>query len=74
MRATRYGLSLAVDPYGQVRGAADYFEPSRGELMASLPRAGVATPYTRFGDWIGWSCAALAALLWLWAARAILLK
>jgi apolipoprotein N-acyltransferase len=74
VRATRYGLSLAVDPWGRVRGAADYFEPSRGELMAALPRTGIPTPYTRLGDWFGWACAGLLALLWLWAARAILLK
>lgn len=87
VRAARYGLSLAVDPYGQTIASSDYFledsESSwssgtpwhRGELSALVPIApAVPTPYTRFGDWLGWLCSGGLLLLSLWALRGILLK
>lgn len=87
VRAARYGLSVAVDPYGQTIASSDYFLADsqsswssgspwhRGELMALLPiTPAVPTPYTRFGDWLGWLCSSGLVLLSLWALRVILLE
>lgn len=87
VRAARYGLSLAVDPYGQTIASSDYFlqdsQPGsssgspwrRGELLALVPIvSAVPTPYTRFGDWLGGLCSGGLLLLSLWALRVILLK
>lgn len=87
VRAARYGLSLAVDPYGQTIASSDYFleDPQslgssgspwpRGELLAAVPIApAVPTFYTQFGDWLGWLCSGWLVLLSLWALRVILLR
>jgi len=50
VRATRFGLSLAVDPYGRVRGWRSAFEPGAGEMITQVPRSRVSTPYAFWGD------------------------
>lgn len=72
LRATRWGLSAAVDPYGRVLGQLDPFVAGGQALVVQVPMGGVRTIYTVFGDWFGWLSLAglLALLLWGgWIAR-----
>jgi apolipoprotein N-acyltransferase len=50
LRATRFGLSLAVDAYGRVRAWQSAFEPGPGILYAALPRTRIRTLYAIWGD------------------------
>jgi apolipoprotein N-acyltransferase len=50
LRATRWGLSLAVDPYGRTRAWHSGFERGSGIMFAELPRARVRTLYSIWGD------------------------
>lgn len=64
VRVTRWGHSAATDPYGRTLAFMDDAATSERTLVAQVPvRAGVRTPYARFGDWFGWSCVAGALLL-----------
>ena len=48
VRVANTGISAVVDHYGRIRAALPLGET--GVLDTSLPRAGAATPYSRFGD------------------------
>jgi apolipoprotein N-acyltransferase len=48
VRVANTGISAVVDHYGRLRAALPLGET--GVLDTSLPRAGAATPYSRFGD------------------------
>jgi len=48
VRVANTGISAVTDHYGRVRAALPLGET--GVLDASLPQAGPATPYSRFGD------------------------
>jgi apolipoprotein N-acyltransferase len=50
LRATRWGLSLAVDPYGRTRAWHSAFERGSGIMFAELPRSRVRTLYSIWGD------------------------
>jgi len=50
------GLSIAVDPYGRVINALDYFTSPQRQLISCLPNKGVTTLYSRFGDIFAWLC------------------
>lgn len=50
IRSTRWGLSVAADPYGRIRAWRSAFEPGPDVMMASLPHARVATIYGWSGD------------------------
>jgi apolipoprotein N-acyltransferase len=64
LRATRFGLSLAVDPYGRSRAWHSAFEPSSGVMFAELPRAHVQTLYAIWGDVpVALAAAVVAALV-----------
>jgi apolipoprotein N-acyltransferase len=60
LRSTRFGLSLAVDPYGRVRAWHSAFESGSGITFADLPSVRVRTLYSVWGDA---SLAAATALL-----------
>jgi apolipoprotein N-acyltransferase len=66
-RCANTGLTLLVDANGRIVARLPVFEP--GVLVARLPpvpRRGVPTPYTRFGDWPAAACgAALLALVFV---------
>jgi hypothetical protein len=51
VRSTRFGLSLAVDPYGRTRGWLSHWDGGDRILVASVPRHGVQTVYGALGDW-----------------------
>jgi len=58
VRAARWGLSGAVDPYGRVLASMDSFGSESRVMVADVPRAGVRTVYARVGDLFAWHCAA----------------
>ena len=60
LRSTRWGLTAAYDPYARARAWQSSFDASDGVVVASLPRAGVPTLYTRIGDGFAALCAAFA--------------
>ncbi|MFN0315904.1 MAG: apolipoprotein N-acyltransferase [Burkholderiales bacterium] len=66
VRATRWGLSAAVDPYGRLLGQLDAFSAPNQNMVAQVPVSGARTIYARFGDWFAWLCVAgfLALLVW----------
>jgi apolipoprotein N-acyltransferase len=70
VRATRWGLSAAVDAQGRVLAQLDPFAAANQALVAQVPAGHVRTVHARFGDWFGWLCVAtdLALLLWSLAA------
>jgi apolipoprotein N-acyltransferase len=55
VRAANTGVSAIVDARGSIRAATPIFE--KHVLRSSLPRGRLGgTPYTRFGDWVVWTC------------------
>jgi apolipoprotein N-acyltransferase len=66
LRAARWGLSSAVDPFGRILATMDDSIAAQKAMVAQLPTAGVATIYSRIGDLFAWLCATgmLGALAW----------
>jgi apolipoprotein N-acyltransferase len=66
LRAARWGLSSAVDPFGRTLASMDDSIAVQKAMVAQLPIAGVATIYSRIGDLFAWLCAAglLGAIVW----------
>lgn len=63
VRATRWGLSGAVDAYGRVLAELDPFVSPSQTMVAHVPAGHVATTYANLGDWFGGLC--LVTLAWL---------
>ena len=66
VRASRLGLSSAVDPYGRILGIMDDATAEQRVMVAQVPVGGVRTVYTRIGDLFAWLCAAglLGVIAW----------
>ena len=67
VRATRFGLSAAIDATGRMRAWNSAFEASPGFTIADVPAVHTPTLFARFGDWpvgIGmlWLLGALGAI------------
>jgi apolipoprotein N-acyltransferase len=63
VRAANTGITAVVDTRGRVVERTALFE--RTLLVRDVPMVAGATFYSRHGDVFGWSCLALASLLWL---------
>ena len=50
VRATRWGLSVGVDPHGRIRGWRSAFDPGDGVMLVSVPARRVATVYGAIGE------------------------
>lgn len=50
VRSTRWGLSVAADPYGRIRAWRSAFEPGPSITVAMVPHERIPTPYTWLGD------------------------
>jgi apolipoprotein N-acyltransferase len=50
LRSTRFGLSIAVDPYGRTRAWRSAFEGGSAIMFAQLPNSSVRTLYSIWGD------------------------
>jgi apolipoprotein N-acyltransferase len=66
VRATRWGLSAAVDAQGRVLAQVDPFISTNQAMVAQVAVGGVRTLYARFGDWFGWLCVAGLLALCAW--------
>ncbi|MCZ7685528.1 MAG: hypothetical protein M5U28_44820 [Sandaracinaceae bacterium] len=69
VRATRFGRSAAIDPYGRVRASHDWFDRGTRVMTAELPRRGVTTIYAVVGDAIVAASGAFVLLLVAMARR-----
>ena len=63
LRATNTGVTASIDPEGRVVAALP--RHIRSAMQAPFNYADSLTFYTRFGDWLGWFCAAVTVLLLL---------
>jgi len=57
LRPSNSGLSIAVDPYGNILSSIDDFTSNGAPLISSLPMRSVQTLYATFGDFWTWICA-----------------
>jgi apolipoprotein N-acyltransferase len=69
LRATRWGISSAVDPLGRTLAMMEDSVADQKAMVAQLPTAGVATIYSRIGDLFAWLCVigllgAIASAAW----------
>jgi apolipoprotein N-acyltransferase len=69
LRATRWGISSAVDPLGRTLAMMEDSVAGQKAMVAQLPTAGVATLYSRIGDLFAWLCVigllgAIASAAW----------
>lgn len=65
VRVTNTGVTAVFAPTGETLASLPPFE--EGTLTSSVTAGGLATVYTRWGDWFAWVCVGAAALLWVWA-------
>jgi apolipoprotein N-acyltransferase len=56
VRAARQGLLTVSDPHGRVLAEAPTKGASLVSVTSGLPRRAVPTLYTKFGDWLAWTC------------------
>ncbi len=63
LRSTNTGVTAAIDPEGRITAALP--RHVRSSLEVSFAYLDNQTFYTRHGDWLGWLCAVIAALLWV---------
>lgn len=62
VRSTRWGLSAAIDHHGRFTGWSSDNDSGAKVLLAELPRTGVKTIYSMFGDWLPALCLAVLLL------------
>jgi apolipoprotein N-acyltransferase len=66
VRPNEEGQSIAVDAYGRVLAAADYFATDEMTIVANVPMRSVATLYVLLGDSLAYLClVGLAGLMGL---------
>jgi apolipoprotein N-acyltransferase len=67
LRSTTTGISAIVDPRGIITARTGVF--TREVLVADVPLVQLPTFYARAGDWLPWSCCAIALGLLLRGLR-----
>jgi apolipoprotein N-acyltransferase len=67
VRPNEMGQTLAVDAYGRVLAAADYFSTGQMTLAVNVPARAVSTLYVRLGDSLAYACMAGLVVLLAWA-------
>lgn len=67
VRASRLGLSSAVDPYSRILALMDDTATDPPIMVAQVPTRGVRTLYARIGDTFAWLCAAGLIGMIVWA-------
>jgi apolipoprotein N-acyltransferase len=68
VRSANTGVSGYIDPLGRVRSKTEIFVPAAETYQ--VESAGITTLYTRFGDWIGFTCLAITGAIVVAAWRA----
>jgi apolipoprotein N-acyltransferase len=71
VRATKGGVSGAVDAFGRTLAVTDHFSPGAQAMIAQVPLTRVSTIYTRVGDLFAWLCVASLLILIAAALRVI---
>jgi apolipoprotein N-acyltransferase len=71
VRATKGGVSGAVDAFGRTLAVTDHFSPGAQTMIAQVPHTRVSTIYTRVGDLFAWLCVASLLILIAAALRVI---
>lgn len=66
VRATRWGLSTAVDPLGRTLAMMDDSATAQRTMVSQIPTMGTRTVYAHVGDLFAWMCVAglLATIVW----------
>jgi apolipoprotein N-acyltransferase len=71
VRATKSGLSCAVDAFGRTLAVTDHFSPGAQIMIAQVPLTHISTIYTQVGDLFAWLCTASLLMLIATALRVI---
>ena len=50
MRSTRFGLSAAISPYGEMMSQMSSFDSNNKIMISELPVRGIKTVYSIIGD------------------------
>ena len=66
IKCTGGGLSIAVDPYGRIINACDYFNPDQESMISCLSTKGVKTIYSTIGDAFAWGCVLGIVIISIW--------
>ena len=56
LRSTRFGLSAAISPYGEMTTQMSSFDSNQKTMLATLPKKGVKTIYSVLGDGFVYLC------------------
>jgi len=56
VKSTGGGVSIAVDPYGRIVDASDYFNSDQKTMITCMTAQGVDTLYSFIGDSFAWLC------------------
>jgi apolipoprotein N-acyltransferase len=71
VRATKSGLSGAVDAFGRTLALTDHFSPGARIIITQVPLTHVSTIYTRVGDLFAWLCIASLLIMIAVALRVV---
>jgi apolipoprotein N-acyltransferase len=58
LRSTRFGLSAAINPYGEMSSQMSSFDKNNKIMIAQLPVKGIKTVYSTIGDILVYLCIA----------------
>ena len=58
LRSTRFGLSAAINPYGEMLSQMSSFDDNNKIMVSQLPRKGIKTVYSIIGDILVYFCIA----------------
>ena len=72
IRATRWGLSAAVDPLGRTLAMIDDFATAQRTMVSQIPTMGTRTIYAQIGDLFAWLCVGILLGTVLWAILPLL--
>jgi apolipoprotein N-acyltransferase len=70
VRSTRFGLSAAIDPYGEINAQMSSFDDNPKIMIAQLPMKGIKTVYSIIGDIFVYLCIAFIPIF-IFANRSI---
>lgn len=71
LRSTRFGLSAAINPYGEMQAQMSSFDDHDKIMVAHLPKTKVTTLYSLVGDVFVYLCMGFAVWFWLPVSKAL---
>jgi apolipoprotein N-acyltransferase len=74
LRSTRFGLSAAITPYGEMTAQMSSFDNNDKIMTAHLPAKGIWTLYSKIGDLVVWICFAWIGFLVFFIPRINILR